>query len=357
MIELGRHLEVLLLSNDCVTVPDFGGFVAHYVPAHIDEADGMFLPPMRTIGFNPQLKINDSLLAQSYVEAYDISYPEALRIIEQEIDEIKRQVQHEGVCQLNGIGSLYSNGEGSYNFEPQESGLLTPSLYGLSSYEFDMLRPANQIKTIARPIQEKEAAEEEIVEHHEEGVRPLIELLDEDDDNEHAIHVKMSWIRNSIAIAVAIALFFCLTSPIANSDLESQTMSTLQNSFLNKLMPKDSNMSDIPAVTVKAETTPTATVKPKTEVKTDTLQQITPKEPKPYCLVLASQVKQSNAEEYVRILHSKGFKDTEIYIHNNVVRVVYGHFESESDAYVELHNLRFKEHFKEAWVYKRKAEG
>lgn len=47
------------------------------------------LPPTRSIGFNPQLKINDSLLAQSYVEAYDISYPEAVRRIEKETDEIE----------------------------------------------------------------------------------------------------------------------------------------------------------------------------------------------------------------------------------------------------------------------------
>lgn len=356
MIELGRHLEVLLLSNDCVIVPDFGGFVAHYVPARIDEADGMFLPPMRTIGFNPQLKINDSLLAQSYVEAYDISYPEALRMIEQEVEEIKRQVLYEGVCQLNGIGTLISNDEGNYSFEPQESGLLTPSLYGLSSYEFNLLNPSaqNQATPVATPTLE----EEDVKEIEEPIQQPLIELLDNDDDaEEHAIQIKMSWIRNSIAVAAAIALFFFLTTPIANSDLGSQTMSTLQTNFFQKLMPKDSNMkSATPAI--KAD--PIADVKPKTEIKVDTIAQ-QPVKPivveKPYCLVLASQVKQSNAEEFARILRNKGFKDTEVYIYNNVVRVVYGHFESENAAYTELHNLRFEENFEEAWVFKRKTEG
>lgn len=61
MIELDRHIEILLLSNDCVIVPDFGGFMAHHVDARYDEADGTFLPPLRTLGFNPQLKMNDSL--------------------------------------------------------------------------------------------------------------------------------------------------------------------------------------------------------------------------------------------------------------------------------------------------------
>ena len=38
MIELAQHIEALLLENDCVIVPGFGGFVAHYAPAtHVKE--------------------------------------------------------------------------------------------------------------------------------------------------------------------------------------------------------------------------------------------------------------------------------------------------------------------------------
>ena len=33
MNELARHIASLLLENDCVIVPDFGGFIAHYDPA------------------------------------------------------------------------------------------------------------------------------------------------------------------------------------------------------------------------------------------------------------------------------------------------------------------------------------
>ena len=34
MIELARHIEILLLENDCVIIPDFGGFIAHYQPVY-----------------------------------------------------------------------------------------------------------------------------------------------------------------------------------------------------------------------------------------------------------------------------------------------------------------------------------
>lgn len=74
---------------------------------------------------------------------------------------------------------------------------------------------------------------------------------------------------------------------------------------------------------------------------------------RPYCLVLASRVKKANAEEFVKKLKDRGFKETEIYIHNNVVRVTYGHFRTEDEAYSERNNLRFEDDFTEAWVYKK----
>ena len=106
MIELERHIEILLLNNDCVIVPNLGGFMAHHVEARYDEEDCIFLPPLRTLGFNPQLKINDSLLAQSYIEAYDISYPEAIQRIEDEVNELTQHLQNEGRYELNNIGIL-----------------------------------------------------------------------------------------------------------------------------------------------------------------------------------------------------------------------------------------------------------
>ena len=59
MIELAQHIEALLLENDCVIVPNFGGFVAHYAPATYVKEENLFLPPTRIIGFNSQLKLND----------------------------------------------------------------------------------------------------------------------------------------------------------------------------------------------------------------------------------------------------------------------------------------------------------
>ena len=81
MIELAQHIEALLLENDCVIVPGFGGFVAHYAPATHVKEENLFLPPTRTIGFNPQLKLNDGVLVQSYMSAYDLTLSTVSRSI------------------------------------------------------------------------------------------------------------------------------------------------------------------------------------------------------------------------------------------------------------------------------------
>jgi len=74
-----------------------------------------------------------------------------------------------------------------------------------------------------------------------------------------------------------------------------------------------------------------------------------------YCIVLASHVRKSNAETYIETLKKQGY-NAEIYVHNNVVRVIYGSFESESEAYKQLNRLNDKEEFYDAWVYKKKSE-
>ncbi len=88
MLRIDRHIEILLLENDCIIVPGLGGFVAYHSEARYEQSDNIYLPPYRTVGFNPVLRMNDSLLAQSYIEAYDLSYPEAMREIETEVDSI-----------------------------------------------------------------------------------------------------------------------------------------------------------------------------------------------------------------------------------------------------------------------------
>ena len=87
----------------------------------------------------------------------------------------------------------------------------------------------------------------------------------------------------------------------------------------------------------------------KTEEKAETKPSVT------YCIVVASQVKQSNAERYVEKLKKNGYPDAYVYTSNHVVRVISGEFTSEDEAYRVLNKMNMQEEFYDAWVYKKKA--
>ena len=391
MIELERHIEILLLSNDCVIVPNLGGFMTHHVNARYDLGDGLFLPPLRTLGFNPQLTMNDSLLVQSYVEAYDISYPEALRRVEKEVEELRKHLETEGHYELNDIGVLHLLDDGRMEFEPCEAGILTPSLYGLSSF---MMYPVDQeiitpiSNTTQEPVkEEKQATEiENVAEIEVEQEQPARPIIDKDNDT---IVLKMSWVRNAAAIAAAIIAFFMIQTPVSNSnvavDPQQSTMLPIQGHQMakaetaekdvreetNQELARPEATSPVVSETPKRETTARDKVvisepKAKSAKKEEAARKAEPKptkEPvkeatpkkqsKSYTIVLASQTTEENAMDFLITLDSMGFSDN---IHivktskNGRVRVTYGPFNTEEEVYAELAKLRKHQLLKGSWV-------
>lgn len=385
MIELERHIEILLLSNDCVIVPDLGGFMAHHIEARYDERDSMFLPPLRTLGFNSQLKLNDSLLAQSYVEAYDISYPEAVRRIEDEVNELKQHLRNNGLYELNDIGTIFLNENGNYSFEPCEAGILTPELYGLSSFEMKRNEPeANTDKLQAAGARKKEPAGMRDADTRKktskktasatgqtgmslsesETTIPLEAASGGYNNNDNFIKIKVAWVRNAVAVAAAIIAFFVISTPISNSTYNGRYVSTMPNQMLlgmtveNNAKPKNIELApeqikDIKKI-VYADSA-TAQKAASTKSSKDSIKvTATAKSTIKYCIVMASRVTKSNADSFVRELHGNGYSQAYTYINNNVVRVAYGNYENEEEAYAALRDVRGNKYFEQAWVYKKK---
>jgi len=377
VIELERHIEILLLSNDCVIVPNLGGFMAHHLEARYDEGDGMFLPPQRTLGFNPQLKLNDSLLAQLYVEAHDISYPEAVRRIEAEVAEMRQHLDNEGYYELNDIGCLTVNAEGKLEFEPCEAGILTPELYGLSSFEMLSLNVVKDAELVAMA-------------NLQSDVSRYDDNEDSGESHERSITIKMSWIRNTVAVAAAILAFFIINKPVSNSEMSQVSMSQINLPILTR----DSNekVEDVPqldshavqqalnqeteipmnqsveAIPVESKASMVEVKVAAAPVKVEAVEAPAPEkaeieetapaakpEPQPnFCIVVASQVSQRNAEAFAQQLQKEGFEHARVYINNYVRRVVCGFYQTEEEAYRQLQEVHKHEGLSEAWVYKIK---
>lgn len=370
--ELERHIEILLLSNDCVIVPDFGGFMAHHVDARYDGRDNMFLPPLRTVGFNPQLKMNDSLLAQSYVEAYDISYPEAIDRLANEVAEIRQRLENEGKYEINNIGTIYLNEDGNYTFEPCEAGILTPNYYGLGGFAMLPLSAQENEPTVSfEKTNSANIAEKIEINQEEKQAEPVVALqnvtansvFDVNDDDEKPsaefILIKKSWLRNLAAACIAIIAFFAISTPLRTPNVQTSKIDT---GMLTRIMPKElvtqnTHQTELASKTENSEKV--LKINPETnkdandEANEKKIDQAELKSAKPYYgIVLASRVTKRNAANYVETLQAKGFKAAKVVITATNVKVVYGSYETEGQAYKALHDLRNNEVFADGWITK-----
>lgn len=360
MIELERHIEVLLLNNDCVIIPNFGGFMVHHVEARYDEKDHIFLPPYRTLGFNPQLKMNDSLLAQSYIEAYDISYPEAIKRIVSEVDELNQILDNEGEYELNDIGTLHRNEMGSFDFVPCDAGILTPYLYGLSSFELESL---SSIK--AKRNKEVIEAEKEIT-NIPTGIQALEKANifanqsslsnkteDEQEDQEKSIRISISMLRNAAAVAILFVVLMLIPTPLSNKK-DKLIQSELNTSLLYKIIPNDvitekAGVNPLEKIASKPQPESTKEVKAKEVVE----EVNTPKKQETfYTIVLASRITKKNAEAYTESLKTKGLENAEMIAKGGHVKVICGRYESEKEAYKAMNKLNNNPDFADCWVTK-----
>ncbi len=360
VIELERHIEILLLSNDCVIVPGFGGFMAHHVDARYDGRDSMFLPPLRTIGFNPQLQMNDSLLALSYVEAYDISYPEALSRIADEVAEIRQTLENTGKYELNDIGTIVLNEDGNYTFEPCEAGILTPELYGLGGFDMhpiDMMDANDSVETenaatfVEMPV--KPTKEETPVKTEAPVVAAnnsvFVDDEDEDDSNAEFISIKKSWLRNLAAACIAIIAFFSLSTPLGTPNVQKSQIDT---GMLTRIMPKELTTAQPHELVLTNESQAEESIPAKNANMTQDKELQAPTSY--YSIVLASRVTKRNAANYAELLQDKGFKEARVLITNNNVKVIYGTYTTESEAYSALNRLHTYEAFTDGWITKVK---
>lgn len=363
VIELERHIEILLLNNDCVIVPDLGGFMAHYSEAHYDDRDQMFLPPMRTLGFNPALKMNDSLLAQSYIEAYDISYPEAILRIEDEVSELRQHIENEGSYELNDLGILKMNEYGNYEFEPCEAGILTPTLYGLSTVEMEPLAnmTSSFVEAKTRPIKVESILENDAKETVHEEKAQEVEMSSSyyKDDNDDKVHIPVSVLRNIMAAAIAIFGFFLISTPLNNGSSKEMSMLNFDTETLTRILPKATIQGNAEVKGMKAsEVHNDAVVKYDNEttdnINKETVSVEREKTVPYYTLVLASQVSKKNASLYVEKLHKAGFNEAKIFTSHSSTRVIFNRYKTEAEAYNALREMREYTEFHEAWVYQVK---
>lgn len=383
MKELSRHIEVLLLENDCVIVPSLGGFIAHNKAAEFKDSANIFCPPLRTIGFNPQLTINDGLLAQSYMQSYDTDFPDASRKIESVVSQIKDSLYKNGQAELDNIGTLYYTMAGTYGFEPYGNAFFSPSLYGLGSFSISPLSELASVK--------ETAAEQRIV---IETVPSSVESPKEKNKQQHIIK-RMA--EHAIGIAAAIILFFVLSVPVENTYLDNSSYASLgaetmldairSKSLATSSPDKAENAKDMqqtatagrrnnvntlrpvavktvkvekavkaePAVVKKEKTAEAVKEQPKATVKKEAkaakeVQKSNTAGDKGLFIIVASLQTMQDAEKELAKFKKQGYNDAKILTSDNRFRIALYSYTDKSQAYNKINELKKDEQFKTAWL-------
>ena len=132
---LDQFIIDLLKTNDCVVVPQFGGFIANYQSAVIDHGKQKIFPPSKQVLFNPRLVNNDGLLANYVSHAKSVTYESSLVYIDETVEDWRQKLKADKRIEFGEIGYLFEK-DGQIQFEQNREVNLLLSAYGLSSIRF-----------------------------------------------------------------------------------------------------------------------------------------------------------------------------------------------------------------------------
>ena len=378
MIELAQHIEVLLLENDCVIVPGLGGFVAHYTPAMRVAEENVFLPPTRIIGFNPQLKMNDGLLVQSYMSVYGTNFSDATKIVEREVDELIAALHEEGKVDLPNVGEVRYTIYDTFDFAPYDNKITTPYLYGLDAFEMQ------ELSALEKPKAEKDTFS-------------LVPATTPKEKRTFVVRFNRAYLANAAAVAAVIILSFFFSTPIENTEVIEENYATLlpdelfekiekqslaitpivlkQNTPTRKTANKQTGtqkkvVAPVAVREVKVAKEPTVSTEtkakeqashsvatttdaPKKNEKPAAAKPVVAAPKRPYHIIIASVGTEKDAEAMAAQLVAKGFSGAKAIVGDGKMRVSIESCGTEVEAYQALARIRENETYKNAWVLKK----
>lgn len=362
MKEFTSHIDYLIQKHDCVIIPDFGGFVLNREVASV-AADGSITPPRVIVGFNPDLKYNDGLLAESYMNAYSISYDAACKRLTDVVKRLNTVLNLRQPIEIGRLGKLSLGSDNRLNFEPNvHLSAFHPETFGLSVLDIKRLVDIKEIQEIS------------------------------------IITTRRSLYRRAFAgvgaAAAAILVFFVTSTPIS----ENEIANTQQSGFFTDLISTSAKVSNktetiamdnllavaaedadaventtpdapietieveikkeepkiekvAPAVTQKVEPTPKATKPTETAKKVEAQKNAEPK----FFVIIGSAGSKSEAQNALKRFKLQGYKDANIVTSNDRNRIYVASFTDKAQA--EKYLASFKKNnpkLNDAWVFSRK---
>lgn len=174
MKSINELIGDLLLQNNCVIVPTFGGFVAKRVPATVDFNSGLMMPPSKSLLFNKQLVNNDGLLIHELAKNRAISFDQADRVLQEELAGWKQSLSAGERIEIDRVGRIYLDQEKNLCFEQDRFFNLLLESYGLKKVHF---LTEEDVEIVEKTLEVLDSYEPKI----EPVVQPIVEPIEKEE--------------------------------------------------------------------------------------------------------------------------------------------------------------------------------
>lgn len=144
MENLEKHITRLISRYNCVIIPGFGAFLAHNVPANYDKEEQLFIPPHRTLGFNPQVTVDDALLVSDYMKTGNHPYEKAVDIMNSDITRLRSVLSRKGTVCFGTLGTFSMDINGIISFAPDVNGIDDAENFGFEPLTISELQSQHE---------------------------------------------------------------------------------------------------------------------------------------------------------------------------------------------------------------------
>ena len=329
-MDLIQYIKELLYQQECVTLPGFGSFLTQTYPIKVNRYTGEFTPPFRSISFNRLIQENDGLLASYIAKREGVSYPDALAMIEKELQHWNKRLDRETMI-LPGIGEFSFNAENKLRFLPHGKINFDANALGLSAFQRTPEKAQIRAAAIVPPTPSSKPNPS-----MQDNKQPLAFTPETQEEK------KSPALRYTIIGVVAVALLGA-SYYFGNQYLEAERLKSTnlaQKRIAKNVQEASFDLGAIASLELNV---------PAIIETTENSESVAVESGQFYSVIAGSFRDQTNAERKLEELKSQGFEAAFAEASpDGLIRVAYGRFESKREAYRLLSFIKYSLE-EEAW--------
>jgi len=354
MTTVQNHIKELLFEQDCVVIPEFGGFVTNFDCAKINLTNRFIAPPQKWLAFNALLKNDDGLLSNYIAKEDNISISQANFKVRNFVDDIKRYLRVDKTYSIDGLGTFSQNEEKKIQFQPKSTNNFYSESFGMENIFLKKSESLqNELQVVLIPNVVSNATIQQVFASDDR--ESMAEIL----EDEAAYSYQKGRFSKVLPYVYGIVGSMILFSAIYFLDNQKSNLSSLNPFQFQKNVlhiTKPILKEDVVLVTTKFEneieskSIVETNIEPVVEVKSTIIESNNR-----FFIITGSFGSKQNSKKLLNILISKGFENAEIIYpkrSEKLIKVSAGGFRNESDADQEAKKVAEIMN-QTTWIYKK----